>query len=452
MNQKKHTESASVIVTEYNGGEIEKTQQMLSFEVDEGQEKDSINLYPQIEFQTIEGFGATLTEAAAYTFSQMSEGVKQEFLEKCFGEDGLRYSQTRMSMDSCDASLDNYSAMERSDDPDLSSFSLERDETYILPFYRAVTAFRGEPLCVMLSPWSPPPFMKTNGEKNHGGRLKKEYRALWAEYFCRYIKEYRDRGADVRRISIQNEPNAVQTWDSCCYDGAEEKDFLQNYLYPALKCHGLDDLEIFIWDHNKERALERAQEVLDSDTDEMVDGIAFHWYSGDHFEVLDLLGRLYPDKKLAFTEGCVEYSQFSAEDHLANARMYGHDLIGNINGGSSFLVNWSILFNSQGGPNHVENWCEAPAMYDEKEDRIEWKLSYDYLWHLSHFIVPGSMRIGFSRFTDQIDMTAVKRPDGSLAVVLMNRTDEEKNIWLRLEGQKAAVKLPGNSIATAVIS
>lgn len=55
--------------------------------------------------------------------------------------------------------------LEDPDDRELKSFSLKRDEKYILPFYHAVTRKRGEALSVMLSPWSPPPFMKTNGEK-----------------------------------------------------------------------------------------------------------------------------------------------------------------------------------------------------------------------------------------------------------------------------------------------
>lgn len=103
----------------------------------------------------------------------------------------------------------------------------------------------------------------------------------------------------------------------------------------------------------------------------MISGIAFHWYSGDHFEALDVVQKLFPGKKTAFTEGCVEYSKFTSKNQLANARMYAHDMIGDINGGAVFLINWSILFNSQGGPNHVQNWCEAPVMYDEKTDKIE---------------------------------------------------------------------------------
>lgn len=438
-------------ITAYDGKEKRKLTQTAEFANNPSQEKNAVNLYPFAKYQTIEGFGATLTEAAAFTFSTMGPGSREKFLDACFGENGLRYTQARMSIDSCDASLSNYSAMEDKNDLQLDSFSLKRDEQYILPFYHAVTEFSGEPVEVMLSPWSPPPFMKTNGEKNHGGKLKKEYYPLWAEYFCRFVEEYRKQGVCVKRISIQNEPNAVQTWDSCCYNAGEEKEFLRDHLYPALERHGLTDLEIYIWDHNKERMLERAMGVIDEETDHMVNGIGFHWYSGDHFEALPILHQMYPEKKLAFTEGCVEYSIFSADNHLANARMYGHDMIGNLNGGTSWLVNWSILFNSQGGPNHVENWCEAPIMYDEKKDELDFKLSYDYIGHFSRYLVPGSVRIGFSRFTDEIDVTAAERPDGKIAVVLMNRTAKEQEVYVRLGDEAARLILPGDAIATAVI-
>lgn len=446
MSRKMQTE-----ITTYDGHEKKSEWQSAVFEDAPGQEKDAVNLYPFMTYQTIEGFGSTFTEAAAYTFSRMSPQNRQAFLDACFDREGLNYTLTRMALDSCDASLGNYSAMEDASDTALESFSLARDEQYILPLYHAVTQKRGEPVTAMLSPWSPPAFMKSNGEKNHGGVLKKEYYGLWAEYFCRFIEEYRKRGVNVKRISIQNEPNAVQIWDSCCYNGAQEKEFLKDYLYPALQRHGLTDLEIYIWDHNKERMVERAREVIDAETDAMVSGIGFHWYSGDHFEALSILRELYPDKKLAFTEGCVEYSIFSAEDQLANARMYGHDMIGNLNGGASFLINWSILFNGQGGPNHVQNWCEAPIMYHEETDRLEFKLSWDYIRHLSSYITPGSVRIGSSRFTDDIDVTAAKRPDGTLVTVLMNRTAQSKTVYVRLGDQAARLELPGNSIATAVI-
>ncbi|HCM14289.1 MAG TPA: glucosylceramidase, partial [Lachnospiraceae bacterium] len=106
-------------------------------------------------------------------------------------------------------------------------------------------------------------FMKTNEERAHGGKLKPEYREFWAEYICRYIEEYKREGFKVSRLTVQNEPAAVQTWDSCIYTAGEEKEFIKDALYPALVKHGLSDVKINIWDHNKERVVEWARTIID---------------------------------------------------------------------------------------------------------------------------------------------------------------------------------------------
>ena len=106
--------------------------------------------------------------------------------------------------------------------------------------------------------------------------MKKEYYSAWARYICRYVREFINRGINVTAISIQNEPNATQTWDSCLFTPEEERTFLKDYLYPALKEAALSDIQIYIWDHNKERMVDRACKVIDDSTADMVSGIAFH--------------------------------------------------------------------------------------------------------------------------------------------------------------------------------
>ena len=440
--------------TVYRDGEIVEGHYELESKKEYGQEKESVNLYPDIRYQTWEGFGGSLTEAPAYLFSLMSEERKEELLDAYYGEEGLGYTFGRLSLDSCDAALGNYSAMEKETTPDdlsLEGFSIERDEKYIIPFCRRIIEKTNGKLSLMLSPWSPPPFMKTNGEKNHGGSLKPEYRKMWAAYFCRYLKEYEKLGIKIRSISVQNEPVAVQTWDSCIYSAEQEKEFIRDYLYPALKEAGLSDIEIYLWDHNKERVFERTEAIMDDETAGMVSGVAFHWYSGDHFESLGLIREKYPKLKLRFSEGCVEYSIYAADNELANARMFGHDIAGDMNGGASSFIGWSIVFDQDGGPNHVNNLCDAPILYDTRTDTLHKTLSYYYIGHFSRVIVPGSVRIGMSRYTDEIDVAAFSRPDGRLAVVLMNRTPDAKKAFIRLGGQVTMVKVPGDGIASGII-
>ena len=121
-------------------------------------------------------------------------------------------------------------------------------------------------------------------------------------------------------MSLQNEPAAVQTWDSCVYTVEEEKEFLRDHLFPEMKKRGLAHVEIFGWDHNKERLFERACGLIDEETDPMICGLAFHWYSGDHFEALDLVRQKYPDKKLILSESCLEFGKYDRSLETENAR------------------------------------------------------------------------------------------------------------------------------------
>ncbi|MDP4162183.1 MAG: glycoside hydrolase family 30 beta sandwich domain-containing protein [Bacillota bacterium] len=421
------------------------------FSNDRGVEMKVVNIYPEMEYQTFDGFGGAITEAAGYTFSLMSKDNQKRIVEAYFGSNGNRYNLVRTHLDSSDFSVSQYAALNDPEDTEFNSFSLERDEKYIIPLLKEAQQTSDKELSVMLSPWSPPAFMKTNGQRTEGGSLKPEYRQFWADYICHYIKQYRDKGFSVDMITIQNEPNATQTWDSCLYTSEQEKEFLRDYLYPALVANGLEDIEVCIWDHNKERMFERACEIIDEETDKMVQGVAFHWYTGEHFDAIRLVRERFPDKKLIFTEGCVEYSRFSEAGQLENAQMYAYDIIGNINAGMNSFIDWNILLNKEGGPNHVSNFCDAPIMCDTENDIVQEKLSYSYIGHFSRYIEPGAKRIASTKYTDKLDIVSLKNPNGSIVIVLLNRSHEEVPVALRLEGQVTEFSVPASSIVTGVI-
>lgn len=422
-----------------------------TFEDDKGQENEVVNLYPQVERQRIEGFGGAITDSAGYIFSLLDDEQKKELVKSYFGKDSMCYNQVRIPIDSCDFSLGHYEADGNEEDEKFKDFSFERVEKYILPLLDAAEAEYGQKLDILLSPWSPPAYMKTTGERNHGGKLKKEYHKRWAEYICRYIEEYRNRGYHVTKLTMQNEPKAVQTWDSCIYTAEEEKEFLRDYLYPSLVEHKLDDIEIYIWDHNKERAFEWAETLFTGDTADMVAGIAFHWYSGDHFEELQMIKEKFPDKKLLLSEACIEFCKYAADDYLKNAQKYAHDMIGNFNNGMQTFLDWNLILDEFGGPNHVKNYCDAPYMYDTKNNVLIERNIAGHIWHFSHFIKPGSIRIGMSRYTDELEVSAFKQ-EGQLIVVVLNRTQREIPFYLRLNDTCVKLNAAAQSIATGVIS
>jgi glucosylceramidase len=404
------------------------------FSSDDSAEFFVVNVHPEIEYQTIRGFGGAITEAAGHTLLKMSPERRAEVLEAYFGEDGHHYSVLRTHLDSSDFSLGSYEA-EPEDDPTFSSFSLARDEHYILPFITHAEEIAGRSLEVMLTPWSPPAYMKTNGSRLLGGSLKPEYRQQWAEYIAHYIGAYRERGINVTKLTVQNEPDAAQSWDSCLFTAEEEKVFLRDFLHPALVAAGLGDVAV----------------IIDESTAAMVAGVAFHWYTGDHFDGLRLVRERFPDVELVFSEGCVEYSRFGA-DQLANAEMYAHDIIGNLNAGMNTFIDWNIVLDEEGGPNHVGNYCDAPVMCNTADDTVEFKLSYHYIGHFSRFLAPGARRIATSTFSSRLEVVAARNPDSTIAIIAMNPTDDDITARVRIAGRAASLLVPAHSIASSVVT
>ena len=213
----------------------------------------------------------------------------------------------------------------------------------------------------------------------------------------------------------------------------------------------MESIQIYIWDHNKERALEWAEAIIDEETNPMIAGLAFHWYSGDHFEALQMIRERFPGKKLLLSEACIEFSKYSAAEHLKNAQKYAHDMIGDLNAGMSTFLDWNLVLNEQGGPNHVGNFCDAPFLFDTSTGELAEQELQAYLWHFSHFLAPGAVRIGLSRYTEAIEATAFQAGK-QITVVLLNRTTQPIGLYLRMQDTCAPLILAPQSIATGVIS
>ena len=243
----------------------------------------------------------------------------------------------------------------------------------------------------------------------------------------------------------------MQSWDSCVFTAGEEKTFLRDHMWPALERHGLTDLEIYLWDHNKERAYEWLRDIVDEDTDKMVAGLAFHWYSGDHFEALDLCRERFPGKKLLVSESCIEFYKFDVKDADRAAIAMSHEILGDLNHGICAFGDWNLLLDEQGGPNYVGNYCLAPFLYDTKEKKLRQTLLGQYMEVLAKTVVPGSVRIACTKYSEAIDASAWKRPDGSIALVLLNKSGENAKVCVRLQGLEASTLLYPTSITAAVI-
>ena len=144
-----------------------------------------VNLYPQVKYQSFIGFGGAFTDAAGYVFQQMPKALQDEVAKAYYSPQGLGYSLGRTTLDSCDFSLNCYDSLGGREDRTLSCFDVNRAAQYTVPLMKNAQEACGQSIPMMLTPWSPPAWMKTNGERVHGGEIKPECRGLWAEYICR---------------------------------------------------------------------------------------------------------------------------------------------------------------------------------------------------------------------------------------------------------------------------
>ena len=200
-----------------------------------------VKINKSIERQTLLGFGGSFTEASSSIYSGLDIDKKEEIIEAYFGASGNRYSMARTHINSCDFSLENYAHVEAAGDRELKTFSISRNKKTLIPFIKDALKKTKNKIQIMASPWSPPAWMKTNDQMNFGGKINEEHKESWANYYCKFIEHYQAEKIPIWGISVQNEPEAKQTWASCIYTAEEERDFIKDYLGPALNNYNLLD-------------------------------------------------------------------------------------------------------------------------------------------------------------------------------------------------------------------
>ena len=447
------TNTVAVYVTAKNTGQRLARADALSWmDLPQPSEQQScVFVDPSKSFQTVVGIGGALTDAAAETFYKLPEESRRQFLRDCFDpQNGIGYTLGRTHINSCDFSSASYTYV-ADGDKELKSFNIAPDLKYRVPFIKEALAAAGKEFSLFISPWSPPAWMKDNNDMLHGGKLKPDCQDAWARYYANFIQAYEKEGIPIWGLTVQNEPMAVQTWESCVYTGQEERDFLKNHLGPVLWQAGLKEKKIMIWDHNRGMMFQRAQAVLDDpDAAQYVWGVAFHWYVGNHFENVSRVHEAYPNTHLLFTEGCDSPFDASKLDDWHYGELYGRSMIHDFNNGSAGWTDWNVLLDERGGPNHVGNFCFAPIHGDTKTGQLRRMNSYYYIGHFSKFIRPGARRIISSSTLDNLLTTAFVNRDGKKAVVVMNTSDNEQPFYLWMNGRAAQTASPARSIMTFV--
>lgn len=413
---------------------------------------------PDHTFQTIVGIGGALTDASAETFAKLSKEKQQEFIKAYYDQkEGIGYTLGRTNINSCDFSSDTYTYV-ADNDKLLKTFNINHDRQYKIPLIKKAIAAAGGKLTMFVSPWSPPAWMKSNSSMLKGGKLLPDFRQAWANYYVKFINTYEKEGIPIWGLSVQNEPMATQTWESCVYTGEEERDFIKQYLGPTLDKSGLRSKKLIAWDHNRDLVYQRASTVLnDPEAAKYVWGIGYHWYetwtgSAMQFDNLQRVKETFPAKNLIFTEGSIEKFQYSQINDWWLGERYGHSMVNDFNKGTVGWTDWNILLDEKGGPNHVGNFCFAPVIADTRNDSLHYTNCYYYIGHFSKFIKPGAKRIVSSSNRDKLQTTSFINSDGRIAVVVLNTSDEKIDYNLWIEGKAAQTTSLPHSISTLVVN
>ena len=307
-----------------------------------------------------DGMGGALTQASNINFNYLSFEQEEEFL-KAYFED-LKYKYIRLPIGSCDFSPISYDYLNH------KKFDIGEDKLYIQPLLKEI--MQKYNITYMASPWSPPRKYKNL----FGTKLKKNKYEDYANYLVDYINYYKDFGINIKYISIQNEPYAMQKWESCLFNSNDQKEFI-NVLSSKLD----DNTSIMLHDHNKKNLCNYIDNTyIENDK---VKAIAFHWYDGSHFDELEKVHNKYPNLKLIESEMCCGYSPYNELRWIKDAELYANEIIGNLNHYMNIYMDWNLLLDEYGGPNHKNNFVKAPIMLIENE-LVKTPIYY-YLKHIS---------------------------------------------------------------------
>jgi len=429
--------------------------------------------------QTIAGFGGAFTESSALVFKELSQELKQEVLQGYFGASGIGLTLGRVHINSCDFSRSHYSFDDHDGDLELKHFdrNASHDAEALIPFIQAaqdVIEAQGKSLQLLATPWSPPAWMKTSRQMDHSGRpcLRSGVQETWAKYIARWIDAYNLHGIQIWAVTVQNEPENNAVWEGCVMTPQEEADFLGDHLGPVLESTHPSVL-IFVHDHNKDHVYDRASAMLGrAKASKYADGVAFHWYTGDGFEAVKQVQQDFPKALMLASEATYEKHRWKKGASLVTGYWsfgegYAHDIIGDLNAGSIGWIDWNLLLDEQGGPNHANNSCDAAMMANLTAQKLYRHPQYYYLGHFSKFIPKdskllkttvgptlsyrGSQRpYGTCTAADGLQATSALRPDNAVATVVLNCGDDTIKFKLREGSRAARAAIPPHSIQTYV--
>ena len=412
------------------------------------------NIYPSIDinpndvYQSVEGFGFTLTGGSAQVINQLSTSKKQELLQELFGNStaSISISYLRISIGASDLNETVFSYNDLPSgqtDTSLAQFSLAPDMTHLIPLLKEILLINPN-IKIMGSPWSPPVWMKDNGS-SVGGSLQPQYYSVYANYFVKYIQAMQAEGITIDAITPQNEPLHPGNNPSMYMTAAQQADFIKNHLGPAFQTASIAT-KIIIYDHNCDKPEYPIQVLNDASAKSYIAGSAFHLYGGD-INALSIVKNAHPTKDLYFTE------QYTSNTGNFDGDLQWHVknvVIGSMRNWSKIALEWNLANNASFGP-HTPGGCTTckGAITINSSSSFAKNVGYYIIGHASKFVPEGSIRIG-SSVVGNLYNVAFKRPDGKKVVIVVNDGNNSELFNIKYNGKWITTSLDAGAVGTYI--
>ena len=405
-------------------------------------------------YQTMDGFGYTLTGGSAFVINRMPATARDALLRELFtrGNTSLGVSYLRLSIGASDLSAAPFTYDEMpagQSDPTLARFTIDAERADLIPVLEQILAINPD-IPLLATPWTAPRWMKSNGAYVGGSLLPANY-ATYAQYFVKYIQAMKAEGITISAIAVQNEPLNPNNNPSMSMTAAEQATFIRDHLGPALRSAGLAT-KIFLYDHNADHPEYPLAILNDPAAKAFVDGSAFHLYGGA-IEALASVHDAHPDRNLYFTE------QYTASNgnFAGDLRWHVRNLvIGAPRNWSRTVLEWNLANDETFGP-HTSGGCTTclgAVTINSSTAAVTRNVAYYIIGHASRFVDPGSVRVastlaGGSRQTAMVHV-AFRTPAGRHVLIAMNDGKTTQTFNIAFAGRRVTHPLGVGSVATYV--
>jgi glucosylceramidase len=407
-----------------------------------------VTIDPEQRYQTVDGFGFTLTGGSAQLIMAMSENARKKLLHELFSSSGIRISYIRISVGASDLNPDVFTYDDLpagQTDTGLLKFSLAKDGTSgtgLIPLLKQILAIQPG-VKILATPWTAPTWMKDNG-KSMGGKLLSEYHRTYAKYLVKYIRAMKAEGIVIDAMTPQNEPLHGGNNPSMVMLAEEQAQFIRDHLGPVFRAEGITT-KIIAYDHNCNKPEYPLTVLNDEGARPFVDGSAFHLYEGD-ISALSVVKKAYPEKNLYFTEqwtGAKGDFDGDLHWHMKNV------VIGSMRNWSRVALEWNLANDLAYGPHTPGGCTECKGALTITADQWHRNVAYYIIAHASKWVLPGSVRIG-SESNNLINQVAFIRPDGKTVLIMQNEQSRSLIAEIRTKEKPVYISLLPRSVVTVV--